>query len=70
MTNEELIALADPALVMLVRKMVEGKPYRIYTDNPDTLRRARSIAGGLGGSLAELKEGNDYVLTFEPPPRC
>jgi hypothetical protein len=42
----------DKIAMWFAGKLIEGLPYRIETDNPETIVRARSIAGLLGGSVS------------------
>ena len=60
----------DELLMRFANKMLQGKAYAIQTDNPETARRARSIATKLGVTPSRFEQSeNDTVMLFEPPKR-
>jgi hypothetical protein len=50
---ERLEPVEEGPLVMLASKLLGGKPYRVISDNPETLRRCRSLAAHLGAAVTE-----------------
>jgi len=60
----------DLLLLTFARKMLEGKPYAIQSDNPETVRRVRAIAAALGVSPSRFEQSErDTVMLFAPPAR-
>lgn len=60
----------DLLLLTFARKILEGKPYAIQSDNPETVRRVRAIAAQLGVSPSRFEQSaNDTVMLFEAPSR-
>jgi hypothetical protein len=60
----------DLVLVMMAVKLLGGGQYGVSTDNPENVRRARSIATDLGATVdfVEVHEGQT-VMRFTPPLR-
>jgi hypothetical protein len=57
-------------LVFFARKMLEGKPYQVATDNPDALEGYHSMARYLGASERDFVESDGMMtIIFTPPPR-
>ena len=57
-------------LLLTFRKMLEGKPYAIQSDNPETVRRVCAIAAALGVSPSRFEQSErDTVMLFAPPAR-
>ena len=66
----EALPREDLTLVSLATKLLEGKPYRIITDNPETVARARSFAKYLGVTVTQVGQAeNETSLLFEPPEK-
>lgn len=62
--------ISDGAALWLAVKLIEGKPYRIQTDNPATVSRARAIAALVGGTVASVEENAGMTsITFAPAHR-
>jgi hypothetical protein len=57
----------DGVCLMLAVKIQSGLPYRITSDNPETVRRARSIASDLGARVEFTEEGRLTSMQFTPP---
>jgi hypothetical protein len=56
--------------ILLARKLLSGRPYRIDTDNAESVRLARSIAADLGASIEEYVEsGGTTRVVFKPAAR-
>lgn len=51
------------AMVIFAGKMLEGKPYRVISDWPETVARYRSVARHLGAS----EETTELGIVFRPP---
>jgi hypothetical protein len=60
----------DGMLLLMTTKLLEGKPYLITTDNPETVRRAKSIATDIGASFEFIHE-DDWTtqIRFDPALR-
>ena len=57
------------ALVWIAQKLLNGKPYRLDSDNPTTIARARSLAAHLGATVTETESSlgaGRRSLRFEP----
>jgi hypothetical protein len=60
----------DVLCLRLVEKLLEGKPYGILSDNPESIKRVRSIAAHLGATVREVHErGGRTGIIFDPPPK-
>jgi hypothetical protein len=59
----------EMVLVFFARKMLGGKPYRLTTDNPDTVESWRSIACHLGASEHDFVSDGMMTIIFTPPGR-
>jgi hypothetical protein len=58
---------SDQSAMALAGKLIEGLPYRITTDNPDTVARARTIARLVGGTVSSFEEnGHMTSVVFVP----
>jgi hypothetical protein len=63
-----LNALDHPGLVMLAAKLLEGKPYAVTSDNPDTIRRCLPLAEFIGASIQSITESDGITqIVFGPP---
>jgi TusA-related sulfurtransferase len=52
---------------MLAYKLLSGERYGITTDNPESVRRARSIAVDLGATIQELEQDDGMTqMVFAP----
>ena len=51
----------------LAVKLLSGKRYQIVTDNPETVRRARSIAADLGAAVEEFEQDGDKTKMVITP---
>jgi hypothetical protein len=51
------LALGAKALMPIAVKLIEGKPCRVTSDNPDTIRRARELAQYLCATISSVEEG-------------
>jgi hypothetical protein len=64
------LSFRDMSAMWFAAKLIEGKPYRIETDSPEIIGRARSIAGLLGGSVSSVEtDGDTTIVVFAPPGR-
>jgi hypothetical protein len=60
----------DMSALWFAVKLIEGKPYVVMSDNPEFVRRMRSVAGRLGGVTALVETDVETAsLRFEPPGR-
>ena len=51
----------------LAVKLLSGNRYQIVTDNPETVRRARSIAADLGAAIQEFEQsGGKTKMVITP----
>ena len=55
-------------MLMAARKLLEGKPYCITSDNPETIGRCRSLAGHMGASVDEFRAGGGLTKIILGPP--
>jgi hypothetical protein len=64
------LSFDDLRAVLLAVKLIEGKGYRILSDNPASVARARSIAALVGSSVlsADERDGAAGIL-FAPAHR-
>jgi hypothetical protein len=63
-----LNALDHPGLVMLAAKLLEGKPYAVTGDDPDTVRRCLPLAEFIGASIQSITESDGITqIVFGPP---
>jgi len=63
----EALGQRDHVMMLLAYKLQQLKPYRISTDNPETIRRARSVARRLGGVEASVEtDGPVTNIVFGP----
>jgi hypothetical protein len=61
---------ADSLAMWVAVKLIEGKQYAVSTDNPETVRRARSIAQAVGGTVESAEEAEGMTrLLFSPQVR-
>jgi hypothetical protein len=73
---------ADMALVQIATKLMEGKPYRLHSDNAETRDRASSLAEHMGATVTVIDNSGwlgvlppEALLTgitslrFDPPTR-
>jgi hypothetical protein len=44
------------APLLLARKLLEGKPYRLSSDDPETIERCKSLAEYMGAAFCVLGE--------------
>jgi len=58
----------DCMMLMVAAKLLVGKPYCITSDNPETVSRCRSLAGHMGASVQELREGDGITRIILGPP--
>jgi hypothetical protein len=62
----------DRILVAMASKLLDGKKFSVCSDNPETLKRARSLAQHLGAPIsAEFYDrlmGKPAII-FDPPSR-
>jgi hypothetical protein len=62
----------DFALVHIVGKLLEGKPYGVSIDNPKSVldRRHRALAQHVGASVEEIEQGDGLTrIVYRPPSR-
>lgn len=62
----------DAALVQFASKLIEGKRYRIVSDNPDgeNFRRHRELAEHMGATVElEQSDGGMTEIIYRPPVR-
>ena len=51
----------------LAIKLLSGRPFELTSDNPETIRRARSIAADLGAMIEEFEQdGGSTRVVFKP----
>ena len=58
----------DLAMLRMASKLLEGEPFQIASDNPETVARALSLALQLGASIQEEGDGHTHIV-FAPPVR-
>ena len=57
----------EVSLAFFVSKVIEGTPFRIVSDSPDTVRRARAIVAYFGATVVVVEEGGcPAEITFAP----
>jgi hypothetical protein len=55
-------------MLRLASKLLEGKPYAITTDNPETIRRSLPLADCIGASIQSVSERDGITkIVFGPP---
>ena len=67
---------ADHAALTLAYKLMEGKPFRMTSDNPETIRRSTAIAQQIGATFDDTMDDpllgpklGMTSITFFPPLR-
>lgn len=64
------LSINDLRAVLLAVKLIEGSGYRIRSDNPAHVARARSIAARVGASVLSADERDGATdITFAPAHR-
>jgi hypothetical protein len=64
---------ADKPLAVFALKLLQGKPYAVTSNSPETLARYRAFADHVG-AVIEVIEGVDWPapgltkIVFRPPP--
>jgi putative intracellular protease/amidase len=67
---KQCASVVEGALVMLAHKLLCGRPYGVSSDNPESIRRYRSMAMHLGATITEADEGAGMTsLRFDPATR-
>ena len=64
------VSYPENLLLMFAMKMLEGKPYGGYSNNPETMRRLDSLAADIGARNKEAWTFPDVPGTgaaYEPP---
>jgi hypothetical protein len=69
----QAVGSSGAAQAMMVMKLMQGTPYAVVTDNPDTIRKAIEIANEIGATFEQSgvswpKEGLTR-LVIAPPTR-
>ena len=60
----------DFIVMTLAVKLLEGNPYSVTTDNPDTVRRCRALADRMGATVEEFRDGGSISqIIFHPAAR-
>jgi hypothetical protein len=60
---------AREPLVMVAMKLLAGRPYGIYSDNPETHARARALAKDMGAIVVEDESWGTVGIRILPPTR-
>ncbi len=56
--------------LFLAYKILEGKPYSVFTDNPETVRNMREFGRALGATERSMTEdGGITRIVWDPPAR-
>jgi hypothetical protein len=67
---DRLNSVRDFAMMTVARKLLDGKPYCITSDNPQTIKQFRSLAGHMGASVDECSDAGGLTkIIFGPPSR-
>ena len=65
---DRLTGAGDCMMLMVAAKLLAGKPYCITSDNPETIRRCKSLAEHMGASVQELCVGCGMTRMILSPP--
>jgi hypothetical protein len=57
-------------MLMVASKLLEGKPYAVTSDNPETIRRCISLAKHMGASIDEIRKGEFLTQLILVPASC
>jgi hypothetical protein len=68
---DSLVDVDSVALVFCAAKLMEGKPYGVHSNNPETVKRYRALAQHLGASVTEAgaRPLALRTLRIDPPSR-